>query len=600
MVDGSRPAVPFQAVTWRWVLLALGAITRIASSVNAAVRTRPEEVRRPVGVADVLPAPVAAVTVEGVRFPVPAGVTIVTTADPVAERVGAYLAELIGGSTPRPGDARPERGIALLLDPEYGDEEYALEVAEGGVTVRAGGGAGLFWAVQTLRQLMPVTGPTILPGVRITDRPRFAYRGVMLDVARHFFDVATVKRVIDLAAMYKVNYLHLHLSDDQGWRIASETWPRLVDVGAATQVGGGPGGFYTADDYRQIVAYAQERFMTVVPEIDVPGHTNAVLVSYPELAYPGVRPKPYTGVRVGFSALCPGRARTDDFLTDVLGEVAALTPGPYLHIGGDEAFRMPARDYAAVVTRAQEIVAAHGKSPVAWHELAGAALRPGTVLQFWGTETRARDVAAAVTAGHRVIMSPADRTYLDQRYAWRGPGRIWAGPIGVQRAYDWDPASRLAGVDEAAILGVEAPLWTESVSTRDEIEYQMFPRLASIAEVAWSPRARRDWSAFRHRLGAQAPRWDALGVRFARVPGVPWVAEPPVWSPTPVPAQHGGGADVQRGDGVPAQRGGSAASADVAMPLEGEAQSEAVRTTVRPDDPEPDTLARSGAGQRER
>lgn len=438
-------ALVFGPVGWRWIRLALGAVTRLAGSVAAGLRTRPVAVGRPIGVADVLPAPVTTVTSPDVRFPIPVGVAIVTTPDPEAERVGAYLAALVGGGDPRPGGSRPEGGIALLLDSAYGGEEYSLQVDAGGVTIRAGGGAGLFWAVQTLRQLLPVRGPLVLPGVRITDRPRFVYRGVMLDVARHFFDVATVKRIIDLAAMYKINYLHLHLSDDQGWRIASTTWPRLVEVGAATQVGGGPGGYYTADDYRQIVTYAQERFVTVVPEIDVPGHTNAILVAYPELAYPGVRPKPYTGTLVGFSALCPGRARTDAFLTDVLGEVAALTPGPYLHIGGDEAFRMPAGDYATVVRRAQDIVAAHGKTALGWHELATAPLRPGTVLQFWGTETRSRPLAAAVRAGHRVIMSPADRTYLDQRHGWRGPGRIWAGPISIERAYDWDPASYLAG-----------------------------------------------------------------------------------------------------------------------------------------------------------
>jgi hexosaminidase len=521
---------------WGWVPLAVGAITRIAAAPPVARRA--EEVRRPIGVADVLPAPVTAVTDETVGFPIPAGVTIVTTADPAAERVGAYLAELVGGRPPRPGDARPAGGIALLLDPAYDEEAYALEVDRAGVTIRAGGGAGLFWAVQTLRQLMPVTGPIVLPGVRIKDRPRFAYRGVMLDVARHFFDVATVQRLIDLAALYKINHLHLHLSDDQGWRIASDTWPRLVTVGAATQVGGGPGGYYTADEYRQIVAYAQERFITVVPEIDLPGHTNAILVAYPELAYPGVRPRPYTGTRVGFSALCPHRPRTDAFLTDVLGEVAALTPGPYLHIGGDEAFRMPAADYAAIVTRAQQIVADHGKTAVGWHELAEAPLHAGTVLQYWGTGSRARTVVAAVAAGHRVIMSPADRTYLDQRYAWRGPGRLWAGPISVERAYDWDPASYLPGVDESAILGVEAPLWTEDVSTRDDLEYLAFPRLAALAEIGWSPRSARDWAKFRHRLGAQAPRWEALGVAFARAPGVPWVRGPS--APTPIPGQRGG------------------------------------------------------------
>ncbi|MBX6749868.1 MAG: beta-N-acetylhexosaminidase [Micromonosporaceae bacterium] len=525
---------------WRWVPLALGAITRIAALPSVAVRTRAEQVRRPIGVADVLPAPVAAVADETAWFPVPAGVTIVTTADPVAERVGTYLTELVGGCAPRPGNARPAGGIALLLDPAYEDEAYALEVDAAGVTIRAGGGAGLFWGVQTLRQLMPVSGPTVVPGVRITDRPRFAYRGVMLDVARHFVDVATVKRLIDLVALYKLNHLHLHLTDDQGWRIVSGTWPRLVSVGAATQVGGGPGGCYTADDYRQIVAYAQERFVTVVPEIDLPGHTNAALVAYPELAYPGVRPKPYTGTRVGFSALCPHRTRTEAFLTDVLGEVAAMTPGPYLHIGGDEAFRMPAHDYAAIVTRAQQVVARHGKTAVGWHELAEAPLHAGTVLQYWGIGSRARAVTAAVAAGHRVIMSPADRTYLDQRYSWRGPGRLWAGPISVERAYDWDPASYLAGVDESVVLGVEAPLWTERVSTQDEIEYLAFPRLAALAEIGWSPRATHDWVTFRHRLGAQAPRWEALGVAFARVPGVPWVSDAAAPSPR-IPAPRDGG-----------------------------------------------------------
>jgi hexosaminidase len=241
------------------------------------------------------------------------------------------------------------------------------------------------------------------------------------------------------------------------------------------------------------------------------------------------------------SALCPSREATGAFLTDVLGEVAAMTPGPYLHIGGDEAFRMPAGDYAAVVTRAQEIVAMHGKTAVGWHELAGAPLRATTVLQYWGTTPWAREVVAAVRAGNRVIMSPADRTYLDQRYAWgSGIGRTWAGPIGAERAYGWDPGSYLAGVAESAILGVEAPLWTEAVTTVDEIGYLVFPRLAAIAEIGWSPRSTHDWSAFRHRLGAQGPRWDALGVAFARVPDVPWVSCPPAPSPRSVPDQRAG------------------------------------------------------------
>jgi hexosaminidase len=202
---------------------------------------------------------------------------------------------------------------------------------------------------------------------------------------------------------------------------------------------------------------------------------------------------------------------------------------------------MSANDYAAVVTRAQQIVASHGKTAVGWHELADVAVPATTVLQYWGTASRARAVAAAVQAGNRVIMSPANHTYLDQRYAWRGGlGRRWAGPISAESAYAWDPASTLAGVGEQAVLGVEAPLWTECVTTVDDVEYLMFPRLAAIAEIGWSPQSTHDWSAFRHRLGAQGPRWEALGVNFARTPGVPWVVAPLVEAPRLVPDQRGG------------------------------------------------------------
>jgi hexosaminidase len=235
---------------------------------------------------------------------------------------------------------------------------------------------------------------------------------------------------------------------------------------------------------------------------------------------------------------------TGAFLTDVLGQVAAMTDGPYLHIGGDEAFTMPSDDYAAVVTQAQKIVSAHGKTVVGWHELATAPLLAGTVLQFWGTSPRAREVVAAAKAGHRLIMSPADRTYLDQRHAWhRGPGRIWAGPISAQRAYEWDPAHCLAGVPESAILGIEAPLWTEAVTTVEEIEHLILPRLAALAEVGWSPQSARDWSAFRHRLGAQAPWWEAMRVSYTRTAGVPWVALPSTPSAGLVPGQVPGQRD---------------------------------------------------------
>jgi hexosaminidase len=514
----------------RAVLALIAAVVIVAAGVGTwALATRPhgqpEPVRRVLTFADVLPAPAEAVAAPGVTFTIPPGATIVTSPDdPEAARVATYLAGLIGAATPRPGSGPVEGGIALLHDAAVtGDEAYELEVDAHAVTIRAGSGAGLFRGVQTLRQLMPASGPLVIPGGRIDDRPRYAYRGAMLDVARHFFDVAAVERFIDLAAMYKVNYLHLHLSDDQGWRIAVDGWPRLTEYGATTQVGGGAGGFYTQDDYRAIIAYAATRYMTVVPEIDLPGHTNAALASYAQLSCDGTAPPLFTGIAVGFSALCPDDA-TYSFLDDVLGELAALTPGPYLHIGGDEASTLTAGDYARIVDRAQQIVTAHGKAAVGWHDAAKADLASTTVLEYWSTNPYDERVVAAAASGTRVILAPANHAYLDQKYD-QGTriGLTWAGPTSVEESYDWDPATYLSRVDASAVLGVEAPLWTETVATVDDIEYLALPRLAAIAEVAWSPSTTHDWSTFRERLGAQAPRWDALGVDFARVVGVPWV-----------------------------------------------------------------------------
>ena len=262
--------------------------------------------------------------------------------------------------------------------------------------------------------------------------------------------------------------------------------------------------------------------MTVVPEVDLPGHTNAALASYPELNCDGVARERYTGIVVGFSALCAGDVDTDRFLSDVLGELAELTPGPYLHIGGDEATRMTPEQYAKVVTRAQEIVTAHGKTVVGWHQLAEAPMADSTVLQFWDNTTSAPDLVTAAAAGHKVIMSPANHAYLDQKYDPSTPiGLQWAGPTSVAEAYSWDPATHIPGIGEQSVLGVESALWTETVSTIDDIEYLAFPRLAAIAEIGWSPASTHDWAAFRVRLGGQGPRLSALDVDFARTDDVP-------------------------------------------------------------------------------
>jgi N-acetyl-beta-hexosaminidase len=444
--------------------------------------------------------------------------TAVTGVDGAAS-VAEHLASVFG--LPLSPDSGAIR-LAVGGDPaELGDEGYELTVTARGVRLLAAAPAGLFRAVQTLRQLRSTAGD--LPVGRIVDRPRFAYRGVMLDVARHFFPVADVKRLIDVAALLKLNYLHLHLTDDQGWRIAIDQWSRLTEYGGGTEVGDGPGGYYTKADYREIVAYAADRFITVVPEVDLPGHTNAALASYPELNADGVAPDRYTGIGVGFSSLAVAKEITYQFLDEVFGELAALTPGPFMHIGGDEAKTLGPEDYGVIVARAQEIVAGHGKTVIGWHEIAAAKLLPSTVVQYWGVSGDDGGVAAAAAAGNRVIMSPADRTYLDMKYDEDTPwGLSWAGHISTEASYDWDPARYLSGVDEAAVLGVESPLWTETVDTIEQVEYLVLPRLAVTAELGWAPADRHDWVGLRERLGAQCAAWTALGISFYRAPEVPW------------------------------------------------------------------------------
>ncbi|MFI6290577.1 family 20 glycosylhydrolase [Nonomuraea sp. NPDC050790] len=487
---------------------------------------------------DVIPAPVS-VQAAATPYTLAADATIASD-DP---GVGAYLAGLLRPAT---GYALPLRAggtgsVSLLLsgaDPGVGDQGYQLDVVTSGVTIRARSAAGLFNGVQTLRQLLPPQvestsvqpGPWTVPGGRIVDHPRFPYRGTMLDVSRHFHPVATVKRHIDRIALYKINHLHLHLSDDQGWRIVVDSWPRLATYGGSTQVGGGPGGYYTKAQYQEIVAYAAQRHITIVPEIDLPGHTNAALASYAELNCNGVAPPLYTGTSVGFSSLCATKEVTYTFVADVLRELAELTPGPYLHIGGDEADATPAPQYATFMNRVQPMVAARGKAVVGWHQIAASAVQhsPGRVAQYWGTTTSDSLVAGAVARGAKVIMSPANKAYLDMKYTSSTPlGQTWAGLIEVRTAYDWNPGSHLNGVPASAVLGVEAPLWTETLSTEDHLEFMAFPRLPAIAELGWSPWSTHDWTAFRARLGAQAPRWAVMGIGFYRSPQVSWATTPP-------------------------------------------------------------------------
>jgi hexosaminidase len=457
-------------------------------------------------------------------------------ADPALRTIADGLAARLRRST---GFALPVQDgtgtITLSTDgPEsLGAEGYELRADTSGVTITAATAEGVFRGVTTLRQLLPAKaeagtaqdGPWEIAGTTITDTPRYGYRGAMLDVTRHFFTVDQVKHFIDLVSLYKINRLHLHLSDDQGWRIQIDSWPRLTEYGGSLQVGGGAGGAYTKADYAEIVRYAAEHYITVVPEIDTPGHTNAALASYPELNPDGVAPKLYTETEVGFSTLTVGLDRTYEFLDDVFREVAEQTPGAVVHLGGDEAHSTPHSDYLTFVPKAAELVVKHGKTVMGWHEIADGPLPAGTIVQYWGTEDEKAQALAvkAVEQGATLVLSPANRAYLDMKYHEETPlGLQWAGLVSVEQAYDWNPATLIPNVPAEAVIGVEAPLWTETLDDLAKVEFMVFPRLPGIAELGWSAEDALDWATYRDRLAEQAPRWEVLGVNFYRAPEIDW------------------------------------------------------------------------------
>ncbi len=451
--------------------------------------------------------------------------------------IGQYLADKLKPST---GFAipvlattgAPANGNLYLTtaggDSTLGTEGYSLTITSTLVTLRAYQPTGLFRGLQTIRQLLPAAienstvqaGPWTMPAVTIRDYPRFAWRGYMLDVARHFFSAVEVKRAIDLMAYYKLNRFHLHLSDDQGWRLVINSWPNLAIYGGSTAVGGGPGGYFTQADYTDIVNYAAARYITVIPEIDMPGHTNAALASYAELNCNGVAPALYTGTNVGFSSLCVSKAITYTFVDNVVNEIAALTPGAYFHMGGDESSATTSSDYISFVNQAQGIINSHNKLVIGWEDISASTLTANSLIQHWNNGTTTLN---GVQQGAKVIMSPASKAYLDMKYSRQTKlGQTWAGLISIQTGYSWDPETQVSGLSESSIVGVEAPLWTETIVTRADIDYMTYPRLPGYAEIGWSPATGRNWTEYKVRLGAHGPRLTALGVNFFRSSEVPW------------------------------------------------------------------------------
>lgn len=458
-------------------------------------------------------------------------VTIYTSlTDPKFEEVGYFLADKIKLKT----------GLELSVNspnPIYGSEKtiyinksdstdlkkpesYQLYIKKDSIFLNAGTAAGAFRGIQTLRQLIPEKSNDTLaeysiwpiPSGKILDAPTFEYRGAMLDVSRHFFSVDEVKKYMDLLAYYKYNVLHLHLSDDQGWRIEIKSWPKLTSVGSKTEVGGGPGGYYTQEDFKELVAYAAERHMTIVPEIDMPGHTNAASVSYPFLNGNGKVVKPYWGTRVGFSTFDAQKDTVYAFLDDVIGEIASISPGPYFHIGGDESHVTKKKDYIHFVEKVEKIVQKHGKQMIGWDEIVAANIGPNTIAQHWHTTANA---LKASMNGNKVILSPAKKAYLDMKYdSLSVHGLNWAAYIPVDVGYNWNPASYVEGLSLDHILGIEAPLWSETISNSAELEYLAFPRAIGYAELGWSTAENCDWKDYRQRLGKQVPYLRRMKVSF--------------------------------------------------------------------------------------
>ena len=409
-----------------------------------------------------------------------------------------------------------------------GDEGYALTVTADSVRLVANRPAGLFHGIQTIRQLLPQDiesemgserSTWQIPAQNIVDYPRFVWRGAMLDVARHFFTVREVQQYIDLLALYKMNVLHLHLSDDQGWRIALNSRPQLTALGSVTQVGGGQGGFYTQQDYQNIIRYAAARYILVVPEIDMPSHINAGLIAYPDLGCSARPTGPYSGTDVGWSSLCVDKEATYAFVDDVVREISGITPGPYFHIGGDEVQTLTHDQYVRFVERVQGIVNKYGKKMIGWEEITKARLNPTTIAQQWKSDS----ATAALASGAKLILSPAPKIYLDMKYTPTTElGLHWAAYVEVRDSYDWDPAAYIRGVGEKDILGVEAPIWSETVRNIGAVMYLALPRMPAVAEVGWTPQANRTWDGFRSRVASHAPRWNYLGMNYYHSPQVPW------------------------------------------------------------------------------
>ncbi len=475
----------------------------------------------------IIPQP-ANISWQGEYYTLPQETTICYNAS--AEKMVPWLQKLLANTdteTQLSQDGNCE-GFSLKIDNEWksalGEEGYRLNIDDKGVHIESATESGLFYGIQTLRQMFPaaiekqqIAGEIHLKMVKIEDIPRYGWRGSMLDVARSFFGPEYIKKHIDRMALYKMNRLHLHLTDDQGWRIEIKSKPKLTELGSKGAVINGRAGYLTQDDYKELQSYATARNIIIIPEIDMPGHMYAGLMAYPELnceEFENLSPKRatppelYHGYEVGWSKFCTTDPKIYDFVSEVIGELARITTGPWIHMGGDE---IEDPRYEEFVVKADSIVRKYGKTTIGWEEVTKAEVDTSMISQRWNGKTE-----GVVTL--KYIESICSSFYLDH-----------ANVPGQENTNNWCKADGVSLEDvymfnegDERMMGVEAALWTEKVNTSAEADNRFWPRLLAVAEVGWSPKNSRDFTDFSLRLGKQGSRLSNLNIHYFKTPEIDW------------------------------------------------------------------------------
>ncbi len=479
------------------------------------------------------------------------GKTVFFASTDEEKTIAAFFASKIATSTGYSVEVKDQKPsgstISLLTDAslDVNDEGYTLDVTEKEVTVKAKTPQGLFYGMQTFMQLLPAEIESAnlvedvswtVPCVAVKDEPRFDYRGIMFDVCRHFIPVETLKKQLDVLALFKINRMHWHLTEDQGWRIEIKKYPKLIEVGSVRKEANGVeyGGFYTQEDVKEIVAYAAERFITVVPEIELPGHELAAIAAYPELSCKGEPVKPRTIWGVEDIVLCPGKESVFEFLEDVIAEVVPLFPGEYFHIGGDECPKTSWKEcplcqkrireeglkdeyelQSYVIRRIGKVLEQHGKKMIGWDEILEGGLAPSAIVMSWRGEAGGIEAASME---HEVIMTPGGNgMYFD---TFQGDPKIEPVAIGgytlLEKVYKYNPVpDTLANTNKGHFVkGVQCNIWSEYMYNTDIMEYRVYPRLLALSEIAWTALGKKDFTDFSRRINNGYVRLDGHGINY--------------------------------------------------------------------------------------